>query len=308
MDAVLKQVSSFLIDAAIVGGAVVPWYYQVRELRETKEADGFSLQSSLALILGAIGTTLHWVCLPPKHKFSGALLLHAVTTVGAQLWLISVVLGLRHRRARVPTSTGAFLPRRRDELGRSLLSGHLALSDLWAWDDVLSYVVVTFSLFTSGFLLCSTLHATQLRGVLPDAVAIVGLTFSSAFALPQLLVNAQRRSTVGLSPIAVSSLAGADAMRAFVVIVRGDPLPYALCGAVQLLCDLGLAVQIVTLAARTPGHGAGQAAAAATGEAEGEEGGGDAFGRWASHAEEAAGGELQRATRVLAQEGLRSRL
>lgn len=89
-----------------------------------------------------------------------------------------------------------------------------------------------------GFIGCLVLYAvTSSAAGLVATVGYIALSIEATFLIPQILRNARRRSTEGLTVFLIFAWALGDVAKLAYFFAAGQPLPFVLCGFVQLALD-----------------------------------------------------------------------
>ncbi|KAG5476504.1 hypothetical protein LSCM1_04217 [Leishmania martiniquensis] len=78
-----------------------------------------------------------------------------------------------------------------------------------------------------------------------DVVGYAALGLESLLVLPQILRNARRRSTEGLTMLLILTWVGGDAIKVAYFIYARQSLPFILCGCFQAFLDVVVVVQLV---------------------------------------------------------------
>ncbi|KPI84518.1 hypothetical protein ABL78_6428 [Leptomonas seymouri] len=98
----------------------------------------------------------------------------------------------------------------------------------------------------------------------PEVVGYVSLGIEALLVLPQILRNARRRSTEGLSVVLILTWVGGDIIKVAYYIYAKQALPFIVCGIFQILLDVVVVAQVVYYRfclRRESGGGDGDAAA-----------------------------------------------
>lgn len=85
-----------------------------------------------------------------------------------------------------------------------------------------------------------------------SAVGYAALGCEATLVLPQILKNARRRSTFGLDKVLVLTWVGGDTIKMIYFAALHQPLPFLICGAVQLGFDGIVVMQLVLLPSTPP--------------------------------------------------------
>ncbi|XP_077503621.1 solute carrier family 66 member 2 isoform X3 [Amblyomma americanum] len=195
-----SQWLSWGASAAIIFGGVVPYIPQYREIKRTKNADGFSTWVCLALLVANTLRMLFWFGRP----FELPLLAQSVVMSSCMLLMLQLCVRTRSLSTIVPQPKQRFTESL-SENPPCLQAADVAIRDLtlwespwghfWAWTDFLSYVefLATFA-FCSGALLYLLLDVE----LVVEAVGFVALLTEALLGLPQFWRNLRNQSTYGM--------------------------------------------------------------------------------------------------------------
>lgn len=79
----------------------------------------------------------------------------------------------------------------------------------------------------------------------PEVVGYASLGIEALMVLPQILRNARRRSTEGLSLLLILTWVGGDLVKVVYYIYAGQALAFIVCGCFQILLDVVVVAQLV---------------------------------------------------------------
>ena len=219
---------------------VLPYVGQFRALKESAAASaspssvssnstplrsrsvGFSTGVCFVLLVSNIARVFYWYCV----QFETPLLVQSVVMIGTQLLLLQRCVEHPHRE----------LP------DRVVSLRDLKLRDVWRWTAFEDYVHF-LTLVSMGLALVTLVLEPYF--LYREALGYVALVLEAGLAVPQCVSNARRRSTVGLSTWMVIGWAAGDAFKVLYSLLRKAPLPFFVCGCLQLAVDFIIAGQIV---------------------------------------------------------------
>jgi hypothetical protein len=244
---------ALLLDGFVVSGVVWPYIPQARAMREARDASAFSTHTSLIVIVSATLRLFFWF----GKRFGTALLLQAVASIAAQLYMLRVVVGINNDVAAGrgggangsgggAGASGALVgaalhaPRRAKE--RSFLDFKVA--DFWRWTDWESYLLFHATLFVALLALTGLFHPAAWY---TEAIGTLSLGVEALLPLPQALANHRRGSTDGLSTVLIGSWVAGDLFKTAYAVGKGEPAQFIACGAAQLCVDLVIVAQMARL-------------------------------------------------------------
>lgn len=209
--------------AAIIFGGVVPYIPQYREIRKTKNADGFSTWVCLALLVANTLRILFWFGRP----FELPLLAQSIVMSACMFLMLQLCVRTRNLSTIVPQPKQSFTgsPWRH----------------FWAWTDFLSYVefMATFAL-SSGALLYLLLDVE----LVVEALGFTALLTEALLGLPQFWRNLRKQSTHGMSNQMVLMWTMGDVFKTAYFVMRSAPVQFWVCGALQVSLDIAILAQV----------------------------------------------------------------
>lgn len=157
----------------------------------------------------------------------------------------------QHSQRKEQPTTGADEPLSSSAASPSLLDRVLLLES--ALESRLQYVPPSQFLLTYGrCVLAGVIFFSAYYFVMwlvwPSGAEVVGyvaLGFEAMLVLPQVIKNARRHSTHGLDRMLVFTWVCGDTIKMVYFTVLNQPLPFLLCGGVQLLLDCVVIVQLI---------------------------------------------------------------
>lgn len=220
----LNQWLSWGASAAIIFGGVVPYIPQYREIKRTKNADGFSTWVCLALLAANTLRMLFWFGRP----FELPLLAQSVVMSSCMLLMLQLCVRTRNLSTIVPQQKQRFT--------------ESPWRHFWAWTDFLSYVefMATFA-FCSGALLYLLLDVE----LVVEAVGFAALLTEALLGLPQFWRNLRNQSTYGMSTQMVLMWTVGDVFKTAYFVMRLAPVQFWVCGTLQVSLDVAILIQVV---------------------------------------------------------------
>jgi hypothetical protein len=123
----------------------------------------------------------------------------------------------------------------------TLFNSPLNLSTFWQWTEIQSYSIV-LSVIVSVLVFG---HVTFGEYVwYGKFLGFLGLLIESMLGVPQVIKNI-KNGTTGLSPVLFLTWLVGDLAKTVAFFGTGAPLPFILCGIVQIITDIVIILQIV---------------------------------------------------------------
>ncbi|KAH7980930.1 hypothetical protein HPB49_020320 [Dermacentor silvarum] len=242
----ISQWLSWGASAAIIFGGVVPYIPQYREIKKTRNADGFSTWVCLALLVANTLRILFWFGRP----FELPLLVQSVVMSACMFLMLQLCVKTHNLSTIVPQPKQRFTENP-SENHACLEAVDVANPDLtlwespwrhfWAWTDFLSYVE-----FMASFALCSGALLYLLLDVelVVEAVGFAALLTEALLGLPQFWRNLRNQSTHGMSNQMVLMWTMGDVFKTAYFIMRSAPFQFWVCGTLQVSLDVAILIQV----------------------------------------------------------------
>ncbi|XP_056117261.1 solute carrier family 66 member 2 [Rhinichthys klamathensis goyatoka] len=213
---------SWLASGVLVFGGAVPYVPQYQEIQRTNNAEGFSTRVCLVLLIANILRIFFWI----GKQFELPLLLQSVVMILAMLAMLHLCCSIQSSN-RVSTK-----------------QHHITDLDLryfWSWSSFEDYLVFCFAFM----LLCAFITFLFLDWVLfVEALGSLAVMFEAMLGLPQLLQNYNNRSTRGMSIKMVLLWTAGDIFKTTYFVINESPTQFLVCGAVQILIDIAILLQV----------------------------------------------------------------
>ncbi|XP_075525762.1 solute carrier family 66 member 2 isoform X2 [Dermacentor variabilis] len=242
----MSQWLSWGASAAIIFGGVVPYIPQYREIKKTRNADGFSTWVCFALLVANTLRILFWFGRP----FELPLLVQSVVMSACMFLMLQLCVKTHNLSTIVPQPKQRFTENP-SENPACLQAADVANPDLtlwespwrhfWAWTDFLSYVE-----FMASFALCSGALLYLLLDVelVVEAVGFAALLTEALLGLPQFWRNLRNQSTHGMSNQMVLMWTMGDVFKTAYFIMRSAPFQFWVCGTLQVSLDVAILMQV----------------------------------------------------------------
>ncbi|XP_077049653.1 solute carrier family 66 member 2 isoform X1 [Siphateles boraxobius] len=213
---------SWLASGVLVFGGAVPYVPQYQEIQRTNNAEGFSTRVCLVLLIANILRIFFWI----GKQFELPLLLQSVV-------MILTMLAMLHLCCSIQSSNRV-----------STKQHHITDLDFryfWSWSSFEDYLVFCFAFM----LLCAFITFLFLDWVLfVEALGSLAVMFEAMLGLPQLLQNYNNRSTRGMSIKMVLLWTAGDIFKTMYFVINESPTQFLVCGAVQILIDIAILLQV----------------------------------------------------------------
>ncbi|KAK7151925.1 hypothetical protein R3I94_008306 [Phoxinus phoxinus] len=213
---------SWVASGVLVFGGAVPYVPQYQEIQRTNNAEGFSTRVCLVLLIANILRIFFWI----GKQFELPLLLQSVVMILTMLAMLHLCCSIQSTN-RVSTK-----------------QHHITDLDLryfWSWSSFEDYLGFCF-VFT---LLCAFITFLFLDWVLfVEALGSLAVMFEAMLGLPQLLQNFNNHSTRGMSIKMVLLWTAGDIFKTTYFVINESPTQFLVCGAVQILIDIAILLQV----------------------------------------------------------------
>uniref|UniRef100_L7M4C2 Solute carrier family 66 member 2 n=1 Tax=Rhipicephalus pulchellus TaxID=72859 RepID=L7M4C2_RHIPC len=242
----ISQWLSWGASVAMIFGGVVPYIPQYREIKKTRNTDGFSTWVCLALLVANTLRILFWFGRP----FELPLLVQSIVMSASMFIMLRLCVKTRNLSTIVPQPRHTFSENPSENPAR-LQMVDVAIRDLtlwespwrhfWAWTDFLSYVE-----FMATFALCSGSLLYLLLDVdaVVEAVGFAALLTEALLGLPQFWRNLRNQSTHGMSNQMVLMWTMGDVFKTVYFIMRSAPYQFWVCGSLQVSLDVAILIQV----------------------------------------------------------------
>ncbi|CAG9825558.1 unnamed protein product [Phaedon cochleariae] len=208
--------------AMIVGG-IIPYIPQYRQIRKTKDAEGFSLLVCLALLVANTLRIMFWF----GRHFEYPLLIQSLIMNVMMFLMIHLCVSVRNRSQLVQARQRIFLD--------------FDAKHFWNWTDFQSYFdcILVFTIATSLLMYIFIDYI-----VFVETVGFLALFTEAMLGTPQLVKNYRNKSTEGMSISMVIMWTGGDIFKTTYFLLREAPVQFWVCGSVQVTVDLLILSQV----------------------------------------------------------------
>ncbi|XP_072377092.1 solute carrier family 66 member 2 isoform X1 [Diabrotica undecimpunctata] len=230
--------------AMIVGG-VIPYIPQYRQIRKTKDAEGFSLLVCLALLVANTLRIMFWF----GRHFEYPLLVQSMIMNVTMFLMIHLCVRVRNRnqllqaRQRIFTAKPQEVQRLLNTTPRRS-TGSLRDFDakyFWNWTDFQSYLdcILIFTIATSLLMYIFIDYI-----IFVETVGFLALFTEAMLGTPQLTKNYRNKSTEGMSISMVVMWTCGDIFKTSYFLLRDAPVQFWVCGSIQVTVDLLILLQV----------------------------------------------------------------
>ncbi|XP_078400697.1 solute carrier family 66 member 2 [Cetorhinus maximus] len=216
----LSWVASFLM---VFGGAL-PYIPQYRDIQKSGNAEGFSTQVCLVMLVASILRLFFWF---GKH-FELTLLWQSIVMIITMLALLHLCSTVQ-RSSRMSTSRHIFTdfdPRY-----------------FWAWSRFLDYIQFCLTFTVMCFFVTYLLIDSQLY---VETLGFSAVLIEAMLGVPQLFQNFKNKSTAGMSVKMVLLWTLGDVFKTTYFIANATPVQFWVCGTVQICIDVAIFFQVFT--------------------------------------------------------------
>lgn len=254
------NVLGHLAASAMIGGGVLPYVPQYRQIVRTQDPDGFSLLVCLALLIANTLRIFFWF----SKRYELPLLIQSVVMNITMFLMIHLCVKVRRNnnimRARervfsdqaVTSVDGVSPVDKRTSESRPQTSDNLVKSQkhyisdfdsryFWAWTDFQSYLDFMLVVWAIG--------AAVTYILLPvtwfmEIIGFLAVFTEAMLGAPQFLRNYKNKSTHGMSFLMVIMWTIGDVYKTTYFLLRKAPMQFWICGMLQVSLDLAILFQV----------------------------------------------------------------
>lgn len=239
--------------AAMIFGGVFPFIPQYRDIRRTKNAEGFSTFVCLNLLIANILRILFWF---GKH-YELPLLAQSVIMTFIMLAMVHLCVTVKQKTELIKSKEHNFADYEEPALLRSRSQTEHRFQDFdweyfWKWTDFTSYIQFTIA-FTSVIGLLTYIFLNY--WVFIETLGFLAVFAEAMLGAPQFYRNFQNKSTQGMSKKMVAMWTCGDIFKTCYFILRSAPAQFWICGMLQVSIDIAIFVQVFVYRNLTPKPG-----------------------------------------------------
>ncbi|KAJ8975420.1 hypothetical protein NQ317_018929 [Molorchus minor] len=245
LSATVGTVVGWVGAGAMIIGGVIPYIPQYRQIRRTKDAEGFSLLVCLALLIGNTLRIMFWF---GKH-FEYPLLIQSLIMNMTMFIMIHLCVRVRNRNQLLQARQKIFTAKPY-EVKRLLNSKPPSSSHnicdfdakfFWNWSDFQSYLdcMLVFTIITSLLMYIFIDYM-----IFVEIVGFMAVFTEAMLGTPQLVKNYRNKSTEGMSLTMVVMWTCGDIFKTLYFLLRNAPVQFWVCGSIQVTVDLLILLQV----------------------------------------------------------------
>ncbi|CAO1349968.1 unnamed protein product [Diamesa hyperborea] len=217
------HVVGYLAATAMIGGGVLPYIPQYRQILKTQDPDGFSLHVCLALLIANTLRILFWF----SKRFELPLLVQSVVMNVTMFLMIHLCVKVRRNNA---------IMRARERVFSDFDSRYF-----WAWTDFQSYLDFMLVVWAIGAAVTYVLLPVNW---FMETMGFCAVFTEAMLGAPQFLRNYKNKSTHGMSIYMVIMWTVGDLYKTSYFIARRSPTQFWVCGLLQVTLDLAILFQV----------------------------------------------------------------
>lgn len=201
--------------AMIIGG-VIPYIPQYRQIKKTKDAEGFSLLVCFALLIANTLRIMFWF---GKH-FEYPLLAQSLIMNVTMFAMVHLCVTVRNKNQL--------------HQARQRIFTDFDAKNFWNWSDFQSYLdcMLVFTIIAS---LLMYIFIEYILFV--DVVGFMAVFTEAMLGMPQLIKNFRNKSTEGMSLSMVVLWTCGDIFKTLYFVLRDAPMQFWVCGSMQVAID-----------------------------------------------------------------------
>ncbi|XP_063700554.1 solute carrier family 66 member 2 isoform X2 [Culicoides brevitarsis] len=229
-------VVGWMAASAMVLGGVLPYVPQYRQIKQTQDADGFSLYVCLSLLMANTLRIFFWF----SKRYELPLVVQSIVMNITMFLMIHLCVRVKRSNAILEAKERVF--------------SDFDASYFWAWTDFQSYLDFMLVVWAIG--------AAVTYLMLPfvwfmEIVGFMAVFIEAMLGAPQFLKNFRTKSTQGMSIQMVLMWLIGDMFKTVYFIVRDAPTQFWLCGSLQVSLDIAILCQVWMYRNNVPrqGHG-----------------------------------------------------
>ncbi|XP_057326699.1 solute carrier family 66 member 2 isoform X2 [Microplitis mediator] len=212
VDIGMSDVASWIASGAIIFGGIIPYIPQYREIKKNEDAEGFSLYVCLALLIANTLRILFWF---GKH-FELPLLFQSILMNITMLFMIKLCVSINTKNQIIKLKDRGFTD----------FQSYLDFVLLFAVvGGIIMYIFVDYPIFV-------------------ETVGLLAVLTEAMLGVPQFLRNLDNKSTEGMSIVMVTMWTVGDTFKTCYFLHREAPVQFSICGALQVIVDLGILSQV----------------------------------------------------------------
>ncbi|XP_044595791.1 solute carrier family 66 member 2 isoform X1 [Cotesia glomerata] len=231
MDISISDIASWIASGAMIFGGIVPYIPQYREIKKKEDAEGFSLYVCLALLIANTLRILFWF----GKRFELPLLFQSILMNITMLFMIKLCVNINSKNQIIKLKDRVFTD--------------LDIKYFWKWTDFQSYLDFVLLFGVVGGV---AMYIFVDYPIFVETVGLLAVLTEAMLGVPQFLRNLDNKSTEGMSIVMVTMWAVGDTFKTCYFLHREAPVQFSICGALQVIVDLGILLQVYIYRNKTP--------------------------------------------------------
>lgn len=231
--------------SAMIFGGIPPFIPQYRDIRRTKNAEGFSTFVCLNLLIANILRIMFWF---GKH-FELPLLAQSIIMTFIMLIMVHLCVSVKHKTEIIKAKEQKFsatemqdtVSFRRSPSFTNHRFTDFDLEYFWKWTDFSSYIEFTLA-FTGVIGLLTYIFLNN--WVFIETLGFLAVFAEAMLGAPQFYRNFQNKSTQGMSKKMVAMWTCGDVFKTCYFILRAAPAQFWICGMLQVSIDISIFIQV----------------------------------------------------------------
>ncbi|XP_074111915.1 solute carrier family 66 member 2 isoform X2 [Cotesia typhae] len=231
MDITISDIASWIASGAMIFGGIVPYIPQYREIKKKEDAEGFSLYVCLALLIANTLRILFWF----GKRFELPLLFQSILMIITMLFMIKLCVNINSKNQIIKLKDRVFTD--------------LDIKYFWKWTDFQSYLDFVLLFGVVGGV---AMYIFVDYPIFVETVGLLAVLTEAMLGVPQFLRNLDNKSTEGMSIVMVTMWTVGDTFKTCYFLHREAPVQFGICGALQVIVDLGILLQVYIYRNKTP--------------------------------------------------------
>ncbi|CAD6222225.1 GSCOCG00000836001-RA-CDS [Cotesia congregata] len=241
MDITISDIGSWIASGAMIFGGIVPYIPQYREIKKKEDADGFSLYVCLALLIANTLRILFWF----GKRFELPLLFQSILMNITMLFMIKLCVNINTKNQIIKLKDRVFT----GIFHLKLIQIDLDIKYFWKWTDFQSYLDFVLLVGVIGGV---AMYIFVDYPIFVETVGLLAVLTEAMLGVPQFLRNLDNKSTEGMSIVMVTMWTVGDTFKTCYFLYREAPVQFSICGALQIIVDLGILLQVYIYRNKTP--------------------------------------------------------
>ena len=214
---------SRISELGMIFGGIPPFIPQYMKLKQSGNAEGFSLYVCFTLIMANVLRIMFWTL---KH-FETPLLLQSFVMIFTMILLVYAYVKAKSPSEKKDTGNSF-----QDLFDKELF---------WQWSHFSSYV---YCILLISSLLSLITFIFQSSSIYTETIGFLSVFVEACLGLPQFIRNFKNRSTTGMSVMMVMMWTSGDTFKFFYFLMRDSPMQFSICALLQISLDIAILAQV----------------------------------------------------------------